>query len=153
MEIKKDKFIEIIDSTPLVSIDLIIEGERDVYLLGKRSNRPAQGFWFVPGGRIRKNETLSDAFQRIAFTELGIALDIVDATLLGAYDHIYQDNFDSVAGINTHYVALGYLTNIPKDSVLEQDTQHTKMHWWEKHKILKDPMVHPNTKNYFTLKE
>lgn len=149
MNIQKEKFIEIIDSTPLVSIDLIIEGQKDTYLLGQRSNKPAQGYWFVPGGRIRKNEPLVEAFQRIAFSELGLVLDIADSKLLGAYDHIYEDNFDSVEDINTHYVALGYMIKIPEDSLLEMDSQHTKIQWWTKRKLLDDPRVHQNTKNYF----
>jgi GDP-mannose mannosyl hydrolase len=99
--VKKDKFLDIIDATPLVSIDLIVEDSQGRFLLGKRLNRPAQGYWFVPGGRIRKNETLADAMARISSTELGAALDINKARLLGAYDHIYDDNFHGLEGINT----------------------------------------------------
>ena len=59
---KPDKeFLHIIDSTPLVSIDLIVKNRNSQVFLGKRNNRPAQHFWFVPGGRIRRNETLDQA--------------------------------------------------------------------------------------------
>ncbi len=47
-------FLKVIDAAPLVTIDLIIRNPKSDVLLGKRLNRPAQGFWFVPGGRIRK---------------------------------------------------------------------------------------------------
>ncbi|TOB15241.1 NUDIX domain-containing protein, partial [Vibrio parahaemolyticus] len=47
----------VVASTPLVSIDLIIRNSKRQILLGQRTNRPAQGFWFVPGGRICKDET------------------------------------------------------------------------------------------------
>ena len=52
-------FLHIVDATPLVSIDLVLRNERDEVLLGQRKNRPAQGIWFVPGGRIRKNERVT----------------------------------------------------------------------------------------------
>jgi len=91
-----------------VSIDLIVENPQGEFLLGQRVNPPAQGFWFVPGGRIRKNETLADAFRRISATELGVSLPLSRAQLLGAYEHIYNDNFLAEPGINTHYVVLGY---------------------------------------------
>jgi len=106
--ITNEQFLNIIDSTPLVSIDLVIENECGEFLLGKRLNKPAQGYWFVPGGRIRKNEMITDAFSRISLAELGNALNINDAELLGAYNHIYDDNYLGKQGINTQYVVLGY---------------------------------------------
>ena len=39
-----DLFKTIIDNTPLVSVDLIVKHEGKV-LLGKRVNKPAQGYW------------------------------------------------------------------------------------------------------------
>ncbi|WP_272641214.1 hypothetical protein [Marinomonas mediterranea] len=45
-----DAFLNIIDSTPLVSIDIILERSDGLFLVGKRVNKPAEGYWFVPGG-------------------------------------------------------------------------------------------------------
>lgn len=44
---------------PLVSIDLMIKNAQDQMLWGRRNNRPAQVYWFVPSGRICKNEGLA----------------------------------------------------------------------------------------------
>ncbi|WP_408344541.1 NUDIX domain-containing protein [Paraburkholderia sp. RL17-337-BIB-A] len=85
-----EQFIQAVDATPLVAIDLIVPNENGSYLLGHRVNRPAQGFWFVPGGRIRKNERLDDAFRGIARDELGNAcVERADADLVGVYEHLY----------------------------------------------------------------
>lgn len=70
-------------STPLISIDLIVENERGEFLLGKRTNRPAQGFWFVPGERVQKDETLSDAFERLTLAELACSCRWQRASLRG----------------------------------------------------------------------
>jgi len=64
-------FKTVIASTPLIAIDLIVVNERKEILLGKRLNQPAKNYWFVPGGRILKNETLDNAFKRLTLTELG----------------------------------------------------------------------------------
>ena len=146
------QFLKIIESTPLVSIDLIIENERGDILLGKRTNRPAQNYWFVPGGRIRKNETIAESIARISATELGIDLSINDVQLLGSYDHIYEDNYLGEDGVNTHYVVLAYRLKQPRDIEISvdsiRDDQHSEIRYWSKESLLKADEVHPNTKAY-----
>ena len=58
-------FEQVIENAPLVAIDLLVEDQDHRVLLGWRKNPPAQSSWFVPGGRIQKNETLEQAFARI----------------------------------------------------------------------------------------
>lgn len=142
----EDKFLSIIDATPLVSIDLVIRSERNRVLLGKRLNRPAKGFWFVPGGRIHKNELVKDALVRICKSELGVPLQ--PAHLIGVYDHIYHDNFHDRAGINTHYVVLGYRGSLSESVRFETDDQHSELRWWEEAELLASAEVHENTKLY-----
>jgi len=144
-----EKFLDVIDSTPLVSIDLLLEDKDGRVLLGKRRNKPAKDFWFVPGGRVRKNERLSDAIIRISMTELGIEITIDQAQLMGAFDHIYADNFAGKEGINTHYVAMGYQVKMIADLSIEADDQHSDMIWWSKQELLNNDKVHKNTKLYF----
>jgi colanic acid biosynthesis protein WcaH len=69
--LEKQVFTTVIDSTPLVSIDLLVENTDGKVLLGYRNNRPAKGYWFVPGGRILKDESMDDAFKRLTLAELG----------------------------------------------------------------------------------
>jgi len=147
--ISDEQFLKVIDSTPLVSIDLILEDPQGEILLGKRNNRPAQDYWFVPGGRIRKNEKLADAIKRISLAELGTELTLSDGQLLGAFDHIYDDNFSGVDGINTHYVVLAYKISLKENFEIVADEQHSEMKWWHKEDLLINPDVHQNTKAYF----
>lgn len=147
--IDKNQFLEIINATPLVSIDIILEDQQRRILLGKRNNRPAQNYWFVPGGRIMKNETISDAFNRISLAETGNALSLFNAKLLGAYDHIYDDNVFATENINTHYVVLAYLVKLQDDIKIKHDKQHSDINWWSKKQLLNSADVHQNTKAYF----
>ena len=141
--------IDVIDKTPLVSIDLIVRNSQDEILLGKRTNRPAQGCWFVPGGRIVKGEHLDAAFRRISKKELGIALERRDARLLGAYEHHYDDNFLGREGVSTHYVVLAHAIELEDETAIRSDEQHEAMHWWATEEILDSPDVHDYTKDYF----
>jgi colanic acid biosynthesis protein WcaH len=77
-----------VKNMPLIAIDLLVENEKGEYLLGWRSNPPAQSCWFVPGGRIRKNESLASAFIRITQTELGSALNL-EQQYLKAFTNIF----------------------------------------------------------------
>lgn len=149
MFLSKQRFTQVIESTPLVSIDLVIEDESGQVLLGERLNRPAQGFWFVPGGRILKNEKLEDAFARLTQEELGHEFELFQATLLGPYTHLYDDN---VFGneFTTHYVAIAYkLVVIRSELNLPLDVQHSCYRWHDKNELLTSDKVHIHTKWYF----
>lgn len=59
MRLSDEDFLNIIDKTPLIAIDLIIKNPDGDVLLGKKLNEPAKDKWFVPGGRILKNESIA----------------------------------------------------------------------------------------------
>lgn len=144
-----NKILEIIEATPLVSVDLIIRNPFQKVLLGKRINRPAKGYWFVPGGRILKNETINQALKRISEVEVGLNLLTKAPRLLGAYDHIYDDNFLNINGINTHYVVLAFIITLQKEIEVKPDDQHSDLKWWGIDNLLEEQTVHQNTKVYF----
>ncbi|WP_199710216.1 NUDIX domain-containing protein [Halosegnis longus] len=54
---------------PTVFVDLLI---RIGLLFGKRTNEPVKGYWFPPGGRVRKFEMRKDAIHRVAREECGM---------------------------------------------------------------------------------
>lgn len=147
MQLDDSAFAAVIAATPLVSIDLIVRNDHGEVLLGKRSNRPAMGYWFVPGGRIRKNERSRDALKRIAKGELGI--DAINGKLLGVFDHLYEDNVFAIPSFGTHYVVIGYQLEISNAQSIVQDSQHAELKWWAIDSLLSSEEVHPNTKLYF----
>lgn len=137
---------------PLVALDLLVRDPAGRVLLGLRKNPPAAGTWFAPGGRIRKGETLSQAFERIASHELGLeGARLGAATLRGAYDHFYDTDFTGDAGASTHYVVLAY--DLPADCAgqlnLPHDVQHQEWRWMDDEALSMDPRVHAWTKAYF----
>ncbi len=141
--------MQVVRNAPLVAIDLIVMLPDQRVLLGQRSNRPAQGCWFVPGGRIRKGESLDAAFERVTLSELGEALPRSRARLLGAFDHFYEDNFGGGAGFGTHYVSLGHLLCLSRPPAALPLDQHSGYRWSSIAELLTSDDVHTNTKRFF----
>lgn len=150
MYLEASLFSKVIECTPLISIDLIIRNKNDQVLLGKRKNKPAQGYWFVPGGRIFKGESISNAFKRLTLQELGKALSIREANLLGCYEHFYDDN---VFGdeFSTHYIVIAYILDIEELMLnLPIGQQHLDYKWFNLSDLLEDDLVNQYTKDYFS---
>lgn len=145
------EFLDVVRMTPLVSIDLIATDERGRVLVGERRNRPARGFWFVPGGRIRKDESLDAAFARIVDDELGIAgMARASARFAGVFEHRYpNDNFAGAADVSTHYIVLAHAFALAGDARLECFAQHSRYAWLSPDELLAREDVHAYTKAYF----
>jgi len=144
-------FLGVVNAAPLVAMDLVVVRGGTEILLGLRNNRPAQGFWFVPGGRIRKNEAMQAALARVARDELG--LQLADLPLpprhMGAFEHFYTDCFAGEVGVSTHYVVMGNLIALSADTELAAtDTQHSALRWWPLAEAQAAADVHRFTKDY-----
>jgi colanic acid biosynthesis protein WcaH len=141
-------FAEVVRLTPLISIDLILRNSNGHALLGLRKNEPARGFYFVPGGRILKDERIADAFRRILLNETGVRADISQSTFKGVFEHIYDSNFANRSEFGTHYIVLAYEITQPFDDV-RVDSQHSAFEWWDDERIRASRVVHENTRAYF----
>ena len=150
LNISKTDLINIIRNAPLVSIDLVVKNKQGEVLLGLRSNKPAMGTWFVPGGRIRKGEHIQDAFKRIIKNEIGAEVNFAAGRFLGVFEHFYDDNFAGMPGFGTHYVVLGYELHLPDEVKEFQSKQHHEFRWWKISDLLESELVHPNTKAFFS---
>lgn len=138
----------IVESTPLISIDLVVCAPNDKVLLGKRVNRPAKGYWFVPGGRILKNEPVKLTFNRLLSVELALGPKDIKTRPLGVFQHFYPDNY-SGDKFGTHYVVLAYEISVQVMPCSLPHIQHSEYEWFEKDELLQSHVVHEYTKWYF----
>ena len=145
MKLSPTDFKTIVKSTPLVSIDLIVRNSEGSVLLGKRTNRPAQGFWFVPGGRVLKDESFDYAFKRLIKEELG--LNSVESKFKGIYQHFYDDNF-SEDDFTTHYLVLAYEITFNGNLALLPFQQHSRYKWFSEKALLENEQVHEHSRWY-----
>lgn len=150
------QWAEVVERAPLISIDLIVTNSRNEVLLGWRTNNPAQHYWFVPGGVVRKGETLQLAYERVVLDELGISISVnrIDC-FFGVFEHHYPDNFSDLDGISTHYVVLAHRMSVDQHLPMLRDCsclpkmQHSKYAWLPVTELLANPQVHKYTKAYF----
>lgn len=131
----------IVQNVPIVSVDLAVR-VGDGLVLGKRTNEPLKGEWFVPGGTVFKNERLREAVHRVAIEELGT--DVTIRKKLGSYEHFYE-NAD-VEGTDTkHYLATCFIVT-PNNEEFESDDQHSKLRVFTQ----PFPELHPYIERYLS---
>lgn len=146
MFLSQEVFSSVIENTPLISIDLIVRNNNNQVLLGKRVNEPAKDYWFVPGGRIFKDESLDIAFSRTVQEELGLEMQRSQAIFDKTYEHFYDNNVFNDE-FRTHYIVLAYKIKINKSPDLNE--QHNEYRWFEVEELLTSIDVHKYTKDYF----
>jgi len=139
--------------TPLVSLDLIVMNLYGEILLGKRKNDPAKDTWFVPGGRILKNEPVREALARISLDEVGFTIDRKDIQVQGVYDHMYENNYFN-EDFTSHYVVIACwypLNDEEKKPIIEHamHLQHDESIWLSIDELMEHKQVHENVKHYF----
>ena len=137
-------FKTVIDSTPLISIDILIKKDNKI-LLGKRINKPAQGYFFSIGGRINKNETIDNAMARVALNELNIELKSAPE-FIGVFEHFCDDSM--YENISTHYVNIAYEYEMEETPGLTTK-QQSEYQWFTVDELLNNDQVHKYTKDYF----
>jgi len=123
--IPQNQYKDILEKVPICCIDMIIEKEGKVLLM-KRKNQPAKGKWWVPGGRVLKNESLKDAVRRKAKEETGLIVDI--KRCLGVYEFFDDKTPFASVKTGTHTIMVVYLVK-PETTKIQPDSQHESYKW------------------------
>jgi len=91
---------------PLVGVGAVIIREGKI-LLVKRANEPNKGRWSVPGGLVRKGESLVEALKREIKEELNVDVEVGDVACVA--DEIF---YDERGEIPYHYVIIDFFAEI-----------------------------------------
>ncbi|OGG61119.1 hypothetical protein A3C87_03135 [Candidatus Kaiserbacteria bacterium RIFCSPHIGHO2_02_FULL_49_34] len=135
-----EEYISYMDKTPVACIDIVLFNEnRTQVLLFKRTNEPAQGIYFTPGGCIQKGETFAEAAIRKMKEELNISLRHEELT----NPHIIEELWPNSAFPNISYHAItiffGYTLTKAEADAITLDLQHSARQWFS----VDDPSIHP----------
>lgn len=123
--IPEGRYKEILKEMPICCVDLIIT-YRNKSLILKRANKPAKGKWWLPGGRILKNETIKHAAIRKAKEEAGLDCNFIKK--LGVYETIFKDG---PFGLGIHTINVLCLLKA-KTNKVRLDSAHTEYKWSDK---------------------
>lgn len=120
-KISDEEYKNILDKVPVFCVDIIVMNNEGEVLVVQRENEPGKGEWWVPGGRLQKNETIVECAKRKAKEELGLDLEPVE--ILGFGETIFNKGpFD---GVTTHTVnSFVLMSEIGKQKVTPDKSQH-----------------------------
>ncbi|MCR4285157.1 MAG: NUDIX domain-containing protein [archaeon] len=127
--IPKKLYEQIIENSIISAVDAIIVYNKKV-LVGKRTQEPAKGKWWIPGGRQKKGELPEEAVKRLIKKEIG--LDVNISKLVGVYDPIFKKTAFPNIKTGVHYVSRVYLVHpINKDFKVNLDKTQKEYKWIE----------------------
>ena len=138
--IPEETFGDCLAHLPQVCVEVVVSHD-DGVVLARRTNEPAAGEWFWPGGRLYKGEQLTAAAERIASEELDISVSV--ERRLGVHAHFWETA--SVVGADSrHTVNVVFLVTPDGDLNITLDSQHDE---W---RVLRspDPSLHDYVSEY-----
>lgn len=116
--VELEEYKNMLNKLPIPCIDIVILNEKNEILLLKRDNEPALNEWWVPGGRIHKNESFKCAALRKAKEELGLDAEFVQ--MLGFGETIFDIGpFEDITThtVNAYALLKADITKITIDSL------------------------------------
>jgi colanic acid biosynthesis protein WcaH len=123
--IPEELYKEIHKNVPIACVDILVEHDGK-FLMTKRTNAPAKGEWWFPGGRVLKNETLLDAAKRKLKEETGLVAE--DMKILGVDETFFPDG---PFGGDTHTINIVFLAEVSDISSFVLDTQSSEAKWFD----------------------
>jgi len=90
---------------PIPSVGALII-EEDKLLMIRRGNPPFEGYWSIPGGKIKWGEKLEEALKREVQEELSVEVEVGE--LAGIVESIVEKEGDVVY----HYILIDYFCRI-----------------------------------------
>jgi colanic acid biosynthesis protein WcaH len=137
-KIPTELYEQIYRSVPIFCVDIIAVDDQKRFLMVKRKNKPFEGTWWFPGGRVLKNETVHDAALRKLKEETGSAGTFVRE--VGFYELIDEDGYFENTTVHTPVVVC--LMKVDATSNIQLDEQGSEYRWDTKI----DPNLNPHVR-------
>lgn len=127
MIISDTEYKKIMEYMPVVCVDGLIINENREFLLVKRKNEPLKNEYWLPGGRLHKNEKLEEAIKRKMTEELNIEVEIIKS--LGYFEEFFDNTVQEVNG-GFHALSIVFLLKL-KNANIKLDNQSTDWKWFK----------------------
>ena len=112
---------------PVCCVDVVLYHQGKVLLI-LRKNEPEKGRWWIPGGRVYKNEMLGDAVRRKIREEIGI--DVRVEKKIGVYEYFSDKTHFEDVTTGTHSVPVCFVAiPVAKDVNIHIDATSSSYRW------------------------
>lgn len=125
---------------PIFCVDIVLKNSKGGFLLVKRDKEPAKGQWWLPGGRLLRNETIGGAARRKIKEEVGMNVKSFKR-MNRCYELIFNED-PFLHGKGTHTISTCVLAKVSNLERYTLDGNHSELKLF--HKIDKD--WHPYVK-------
>jgi len=123
MWIPDEIYSQVLKSMPIPCVDLLVTDETEKVLLVRRKNPPAEGQWWLPGGRVHHGELRAAAAGRKLKEECGLeALELVE---LGTHDLLIEQPGTHLS----HGISTVYLARVRGSATPRLDSQSSEFEW------------------------
>ncbi len=126
MRLPFEEYRKVLSTMPIVCVDCLVVNAKGEYLLVKRNNEPLKDEYWVPGGRLLKNERLLDAVQRKMREEIGIEVEIVKCC--GFFEEFFERSAEDAEN-GVHSISFLYLVK-PRSDTIRLDDQSSGWGWF-----------------------
>lgn len=127
MLLSQEDYIRVMESMPVVCVDCLVRNEKRQFLLVRRLNEPLQGEFWMPGGRLWKNERLHAAVHRKMREEIGVDVDILEN--IGYFEEFFDRTAQNAKG-GFHAISFVFLVR-PLSSDIRLDPQSGEWGWFD----------------------
>jgi acetyl-CoA carboxylase carboxyl transferase subunit beta len=136
MLVSEKLYSRILRVMPIPCVDLLVVDDEGRVLLLLRSNEPAAGQWWFPGGRIFFGELRRDAAKRKLEEECGLSSTQFEE--IGTFDLL----LDSGSNQRSHAITTLFKVQIASGHNIRLDPQSSEACWLTPQKWL-DRKLHP----------
>jgi len=123
MHIEDGLYKNILSCLPIACVDVAIAWDGHI-LMVIREDKPAQGEWWLPGGRVLKGERMVETARRKAAEEVG--LDCFVGPLVHTAETIFQDG---PFGESVHSINSCFMLYPKKVTTICLDSHHSNYRW------------------------
>lgn len=123
---------------PICCVDVVVH-HRGRALLIRRKEEPAGGLWWLPGGRLFKNERLDAAARRKAREETGLDVDVVRR--IGTYETWFPTGPAPRLTDGYHNISTAFLVRLRGEALVRPDPTASAFRWIERVEPGLDPYV------------
>lgn len=121
-----EEYNKVFSLVPRICVDFVIKNKKGT-LLTLRKIEPYKGMWHLPGGRIRKDETIEQAIKRISKDELGV--ELLGGRFMGVCEFFEEKDFIHTVSILYYFeetIENHHYTKIPPIKTVEEHRKWIK---------------------------